>query len=186
VTRAEPLFSTTSLAQLREAVNRDVGSASVAEVLGLAGDAALARGDLAGAARLARGDSPTETLIRLFLLGVPVAESAATDAIRPLPVAAAIASGLLERDGYEVRSGLDLRPYAESAGPDWWVVSDVAADVRPGVLDAEHVLGIGAAATTLAESTIPSRFPAPSTSVPAAASKPCICPGTANRSPQPI
>jgi methylase of polypeptide subunit release factors len=135
-------------------VDRDFGSAAVAEVLGLSGEAALSRGDLAGVARLTRGGSPTETLIRLFLLGLPVAESAVEQAMRPLSLADAIAAGLLVGDGAEIRAGLDLRPYAESGGPDWWVVSDLAADVRPGVLDAEHVLGIGAAATTLAQSTM--------------------------------
>jgi hypothetical protein len=154
VNSARPLLDSTATSQLREAVNRDFGSSAVAEVLGLAGEAALARGDLAGAQRLTRRGSPTETLVRLFLLGLPVAESAAKHAMRPLPLADAIRSGLLVGDGAEVRAGLDLRPCTESGGADWWVVSDLAADVRPGVLDAEHVLGIGAAATTLAQSTM--------------------------------
>jgi methylase of polypeptide subunit release factors len=74
--------------------------------------------------------------------------------MRPLSLTDAIAAGLQVGDGAEIRAGLDLRPYAESGGRDWWVVSDLAADVRPGVLDAEHVLGIGAASTTLAQSTM--------------------------------
>jgi len=154
VNSARPLLDPTASSQLREAVNRDFGSAAVAEVLGLAGEAALSRGDLAGAERLTRDGSPTETLVRLFLLGLPVAETAAEQAMRPLPPAEAITAGLLVGGGAEVRAGLDLRPYTESDGPDWWVVSDLAADVRPGVLEAEHVLGIGAAATTLAQSTM--------------------------------
>jgi methylase of polypeptide subunit release factors len=154
VNSARPLLDGTAASQLREVVDRDFGSAAVAEVLGLAGEAALSRGDLAGVARLTRGGSPTETLIRLFLLGLPAAESAIEQAMRPLSLADAIAAGLLVGDGAEIRAGLDLRPYAESGGRDWWVVSDLAADVRPGVLDAEHVLGIGAAATTLAQSTM--------------------------------
>ena len=39
-------------------------------------------------------------------------------------------------------------------GEDWWVLSDLDADVRPGPLRTDHVLGVGNAATTLADATI--------------------------------
>jgi hypothetical protein len=55
---------------------------------------------------------------------------------------------------------LDVRPHRQdgdaadgTAGPpDWWVVSDFGADVRGGPLAPDHVLGIGAASLTLAQS----------------------------------
>jgi hypothetical protein len=69
-------------------------------------------------------------------------------------VAEAQAAGLLEPADGQVRAALDLRPYSETDGPDWWVISDLGADVRPGRLQAEHVLGIGSAALTLAQATV--------------------------------
>jgi hypothetical protein len=113
-----PLFDAAALDQLGEGVRRDFGSAAVAEVLGMAGDAALSGNDMAGAERLTRAGSATETWIRLFLLGLPVPAAAAVAALQPLDLADAIAVGLLERDSAYVRAALGIRPYAESGGPD--------------------------------------------------------------------
>jgi methylase of polypeptide subunit release factors len=149
-----PLFDGAERDLLRAALERSYTSHAVSNALGLAGQSCLARGDLDGAERLTRGGSPTETLIRLFVLGLPVARSRATISLQPLPLEAAVAAGLVRTNGDETTALLDLRPYSEQDGPDWWVISDVAADVRPGVLDGEHVLGVGSAATTLAQSTV--------------------------------
>lgn len=177
-----PVFAPDVIAALRQALRRDFGSVAVSQALGLAGDAALSRSDLSGVDRLTRGGSPTETWIRLFLLGLAVSREAAGGALHPLSVAAALGAGLLEpassdteppsgqpasgkptsgrpagdqRSGAgAVRAALDVRPYSEADGPDWWVVSDLGSDVRPGLLDPEHVLGIGSAATTLAQCTV--------------------------------
>lgn len=143
--------------QLATSLREHYGSDAVAEVLGLAGQAAISRADLSAVERLTRSGSETETLIRLFLLGLPVTTRAAAQALRPLKISDAVAEGLLlaSEDGADhVRAAVDLRPYSESGGPDWWVLADLGADVRPGALDAEHVLGIGSAATTLAQATI--------------------------------
>ncbi|HEX8092734.1 DUF7059 domain-containing protein, partial [Jatrophihabitans sp.] len=150
----QPLFPAAVLDQLGQAVRDRFGSVAVAEVLGLPGEAALSRGDLSGADRLTRHGSETATLIRLFLLGLPVPPAAAEAALRPLPLAQAAAAGLVEEAAGQVRATLDLRPYSETGGPDWWVVSDLGAEVRPGPLHPEHVLGIGSAGLTLAEATV--------------------------------
>jgi len=128
---------------------------AVADRLGLAGEAALQRADLAGVARQVRGDDPLATLLRLFVLGAAVDERAAAAALAPLRLDEAVAAGLVEQAGSQVRAGLDVRPYAETggAGGPWWVVSDLGADVRGGPLAADHVLGIGAASLTLAQAT---------------------------------
>ena len=149
-----PLFEEPVVERLREAVDSHFGSRAVAETLGLAGEAALSRADLSGADRITRGGSPTETLIRLFLLGLDVSGTAAAAALAPLPVAEAIAAGLLTSADDGVRAALDLRPYSEAGGPDWWVLSDLGGQLRPGALDTEHVLGVGSAATTLADATL--------------------------------
>ncbi|HEY0168585.1 MAG TPA: class I SAM-dependent methyltransferase [Jatrophihabitans sp.] len=149
-----PLFPAAVLDQLGEVVRERFGSVAVSEVLGLPGEAALSRGDLSGADRLTRRGSETETLIRLFLLGLPASRAAAEAALRPLPLAEAEAAGLVEEVAGQIRATLDLRVYSETGGPDWWVVSDLGAEVRPGPLHPEHVLGIGSAGLTLAEATV--------------------------------
>jgi hypothetical protein len=59
---------------------------------------------------------------------------------------------LLERDGEEVRAAYDLTPYGDETH-DWYVVSDrTDANGRPRRDD--HVLGVGHAATTLAQLTV--------------------------------
>ncbi|HEV2885962.1 MAG TPA: methyltransferase [Jatrophihabitans sp.] len=150
----QPLFPAAVLDQLGQAVRDRFSSVAVTEVLGLPGEAALSRGDLSGADRLTRQGSATETLIRLFVLGLPVPAAAARAALRPLPLAEAEAAGLLEQADGQLRARLDLRPYSETGGPDWWVFSDLGAEVRPGPLHPEHVLGIGSAGLTLAEATV--------------------------------
>lgn len=126
---------------------------TVTEVLDPEASAALTRGERVPALRATAGGTPVETLLRLFLLGTAEPEPAVAAALRPLPVGAAVAGGLLERAGDGVRAALDLRPYGEE-GVSWWVVSDLGTDVRPGPLRPDHVLGIGPASVTLANATV--------------------------------
>jgi methylase of polypeptide subunit release factors len=136
---------------------------AVIERLGLVGQAALNRADLAGVARAVRGNDRLATLIRLFVVGLPVDDRAARHALAPLPPEAAVAAGLVEFSAGSARALLDVRPYAEHsaaapgepapASAPWWVVSDFGADVRGGPLAPDHVVGIGAAALTLAQAT---------------------------------
>lgn len=113
----------------------------VLDLLGEEATGALARGERVPALRATTGGSPVETLTRLFLLGTTEPAAAVE---RALPV-----SALLERDGAGYRAAVDLRPYE-----DWWVVSDLGTDVRPGPLRPDHVLGVGSASITLANATI--------------------------------
>lgn len=149
-----PVLPASVLAPLGECVRARYGSAQVGQALGLAGQAALARSDLAGVRRLVSGDFPTEVLIRLFLLGLPAHRELVAAALDPVPVDAAVAAGLLVAGDDRLRAALDLRPYSETDGPDWWLLSDLGADVRPGPLRPDHVLGVGQAATTLAQATV--------------------------------
>jgi methylase of polypeptide subunit release factors len=144
----------TDLQRLRQALHRDFTADAVSQVLGLGGEAALSRADLSGVDRITRGGSATETWVRLFVLGLSVPEAAAVTALHPLSVEAAVSAGLLQIAAEGVQAVLDLRPYSELDGPGWWVISDLGSDVRPGGVDPEHVLGVGAASTTLAQSSI--------------------------------
>jgi methylase of polypeptide subunit release factors len=127
----------------------------VQRLLGPVGQSAHARGDLNGVERALEGEqSKLATLVRLFLLGLPVSRRRAAAALAPLAVPTA--TPLLEDVGDRVRARVEVRPYtvAEPAADTWWVVSDFGADARPGTLPREHVLGIGAASVTLAQATV--------------------------------
>jgi len=149
---ADPLLAPAALGDLRAAIDAFTANA-VLGLLGPVGQSALDRGDLLGAERVVAGDDGAlATLVRLFLLGLPISESAARSALAPLdpadaPSLFAIADGT-------VRARVEVRPYAEDSGPPWWVVSDFGSDVRPGPLAGDHVLGIGAASLNLAQLTV--------------------------------
>ncbi|HEX3336742.1 MAG TPA: methyltransferase, partial [Jatrophihabitans sp.] len=154
------LFDVRETGMLREALGPYTVDA-VHDLIGLVGQSALARSDLAGVSRQLRGHrGRLATLVRLFLLGQPVPEAEARAALEPLPLEEAHAAGLLINSAGATRALFDVRPYAQvgaalsgSVGPDWWVVSDFGSDVRPGPLAPEHVLGIGTASLTLAQAT---------------------------------
>jgi hypothetical protein len=124
-------------------------------LLGPVGQAALGRAELSGVARQLPDDGPLATLVRLFLLGAAVPERCARAALEPLPLEAATAAGVLATSAGSARALVDIRPYAQAGGQprDWWVVSDFGTDVRRGPLPADHVLGVGTAALTLAQAT---------------------------------
>jgi hypothetical protein len=113
----------------------------VLDLLGEEATGALARGERVPALRATTGGSAAETLTRLFLLGT-TEPAAAVRAAMPV-------SALLEPDGDGFRAAVDLRPYE-----DWWVVSDLGTDLRPGPLRPDHVLGVGSASITLANATM--------------------------------
>ncbi|HEY4315269.1 MAG TPA: methyltransferase [Actinomycetes bacterium] len=126
----------------------------VAERLGPDATSALGRHETVPARRATTGGDRLDTLIRMFLLQLPVGQEAAA---RALPLDAAVDLGVLYADGDEVHARLDVRPYGEDGdgGTAWWVVSDLGTGLdgvhRP--LAAEHVLGVGGASTTLAQLT---------------------------------
>lgn len=119
---------------------RDVGYTveGVGSLLGLLATAAMGRGDPVPALAAASGDAPLDVLIRLFLLAQDV----------PAAVTGFLPEALLEPAGSGlVRATLDLRPHED----DWWVASDIARVHPP---PPGHVIGIGAASTTLLAATL--------------------------------
>lgn len=142
--------------RLREALQAaDYSYDGVVERIGTCGHDALSRNETTPGRRETTDGSPLSTLIRLFLLQVPVplelAERALPGLIDPLA-----AYGVLEQSVAEVAARLDVRPYALDDGRDLWVVSDLT----PGMdgcghrIGPEHVLGISSASTSLAQLTI--------------------------------
>ncbi|MGZ8735886.1 MAG: DUF7059 domain-containing protein [Nocardioides sp.] len=149
------LLSPDVVARLRSALE-EVGFTydAVAGLLGPTAHAALSRNETTPGLRATTDGSPLSTLTRLWPLqatvGVAEAERALPGLVDPLCVA-----GVLERTLGEVRSRIDLRPYADE-DRDWWVVSDLT----PGLDGAghrvgpDHVLGISSASSSLAQLTV--------------------------------
>lgn len=144
-----PVLDRVALGATRAAL-ADFTPDAVQELLGPSGSAAHLRGDLTGVARALPSGERLATLVRLFLLGLPVDEATARSALHPLDPAAA--PEVLECSAGSVRALLEVRPYSEAPeGPPWHVFSDFGTDVRPGPLAPDHVLGVGAASLTLVQ-----------------------------------
>ncbi|WP_117208785.1 DUF7059 domain-containing protein [Allorhizocola rhizosphaerae] len=126
--------------RLREALT-DFTSEGIAERLGPSATDAVVRSDYREALRVTKDGDRLDTLIRLFICGTSEPEDAIERALHPLPLSSARACGLIQGN----MAGLDLEPYH-----DWWLLADLP--VKP--LPKEHVLGVGGASTTLANSTI--------------------------------
>ena len=134
----------------------------VTDLLGPAGETALARADLAGVRRVLRPErGPLADLCRVFLVGDDVPAADGDAAFAGAPVDALVAAGLLERSGGALRAAMDVRPHGSdaddgpgSAAEPWWIVSDLGGDVRRGVLRTDHVLGVGPAAMSLADTVV--------------------------------
>ncbi len=131
-------------------------ASAVPDLLGASASRALARGELWPALRATSGGSPLETCVRLFLLGSTEPVAAVERAFQHTGLNAALAGGVLERDGADVRAALDVRPHADE-DHEYLVVSDLDSDTRPGPVHHDHVLGIGQASVSLARAVIRDR-----------------------------
>lgn len=131
--------------------------AGVAEHVGHTAHEALGRNETTPARRRTADGSPLATLIRLFLLQVPVPLAHAERALPGL-LGVLAAEGLIARADDEVSALLDCRPYAAD-DRDLWVVSDLTPglDGRPHHVGSDYVLGISPASTSLAQLTLRDR-----------------------------
>ncbi|TQS41295.1 DUF7059 domain-containing protein [Cryptosporangium phraense] len=153
----DPLLSPDQIDALRTALrNAEFTPTGVADYLGETASGALGRGEFLAVRHTIRDrgdDDPRGTLIDLFPTGGIVSEKAADTAFGAFGLARAISTGLVEKVGDGIRAAIDLSPYGDDDG-DWWVLSDLGSDVRPGPVRSDHVLGIGGASLTLAQSTV--------------------------------
>ncbi|CAN5313257.1 MAG: DUF7059 domain-containing protein [Nocardioides sp.] len=154
--RSEPSSGTADLARrLREVLlAADFTFDTVAEVLGVQAHAALGRNETTPGRRRTAGGTPIETLIRLFLLQLPVPVAHAERALPGLVDELAV-HGFLQHSISEVGARLDVRPYATD-DDHFWVVSDLTPglDGAPQRVLPDHVLGISPASTQLAQLTL--------------------------------
>lgn len=152
-TAAQPSLSDEAVQRLRAAL-ADAGYLvdTVERLLGERASAALNRNATVPARLVASGNSPLELLIQLWRLQRSVPARALD---RVIPVDDLVAGGLLERVDDGVRALVDVRPYADDAG-DWWVVADLTPglDGAPSTVGNDHVLGLNAASSTLAQLTV--------------------------------
>ncbi len=134
----------------------------VEELLGPVAAAALHREEPVPALRATdRSTDPLATLVRTFVLGMPVTRGQLARALPALGAAGAEHLELVEAAGTAdddaVRARVDLRPYqaVDGAGAvDWWIASDLGELATGGPLRTDHVLGVGGASTTLAQVTV--------------------------------
>lgn len=122
------------------------------EALGADAHAALGRSEPVPVRRAARAAGELGTLIRLLLLGDALPESEVAAALAPVELDQAVAAGLLEREGDQLRAALDLRPLDTGAGTRW-ILSDLDDSMRRRTLTADHVLGVGHASLSLLQAT---------------------------------
>src|SRR5262245_19103887 len=150
VDEASPLLDPDELTQLRDALtSADYTASGIADRIGPEAVEAVRHNDFRALLHATADRDPLATLVRVFIAGQTEAEDPVAAALAPLPLSAALGAGIIERYGDGIHAGIDLDVYG-----NWWVLSDLDADARPGPLRTDHVLGVGNAATTLAGATV--------------------------------
>ncbi|WP_435748465.1 class I SAM-dependent methyltransferase [Microbacterium sp. PMB16] len=137
----------------------DFRSEPLRRLWGEEADDALARGMREPILRAIAGDAGVlATLGRLLVLGMPQPRAAVSDALPRLGVEGLVALGLASEDSSTVTPTALLRPQsfvdADGVG-EWWIASDLDEVALDGALPADHVLGVGGASRTLAETIVP-------------------------------
>ena len=98
--------------------------------------------------RATRQARPLDTLVRLFLMDVPVDVDETRRAVAPMKLDEWVEAGLLEIEGSSVRASIRLLPCQ-----GLWVVFDKPSRIEsPDAAD--YVMGIGASSLTLANFTV--------------------------------
>lgn len=152
----DPLGSAALAADLDDA---DLRSEPLRRLWGEEADDALGRGLREPILRAIAADSGVlATLGRLLVLGMPQPRAAVADALPRLGIDGLVALGLAQADDERVTPTALLRPQsfvdAEGVG-EWWIASDLDEVALDGALPPDHVLGVGGASRTLAETIVP-------------------------------
>src|SRR5262245_33685571 len=121
------------------------------ERLGPQAVAHVAAGELAPLVRATRGGDALDTLLRLFVLGVPVPLDRAEAALRPVTVEALASGGVVEVSGGDVVATITVRPID---APTAWVVAHDRAPAAGAALAADHVIGVSTSSMALAGATV--------------------------------
>lgn len=147
---ADPMF-----VRLRASLERShYGSDAVCELLGIKSGHSLSERDLPALLSLTAADTALNTLVRLFLIGVPVPIEQVRAASAPMSPEEWAAAGLVAIEGGDVAGRIKLVPFQDLL---------IAFDLppwAPGGRHEDYVMGIGSSTLTLANLTIrrPSRL----------------------------
>lgn len=137
----------------------DFRSESLRRLWGDDADDALGRGVREPILRAIAGDDgPLATLGRLFVLGMPQPIAAAAAAVSHVGVDGLRALGLARVSGDDVVPLALVRPQSfvdEEGVGEWWIASDLDEGALGSALPPDHVLGVGGASRTLAETIVP-------------------------------
>ena len=141
--KAAPLITPDSgiVQQLGEILRRS--HFTVAAITGLLGDIRLTEIKSRSPRLLyaARGDSPLNTLIRLFVAGVPVERKQAEAALNPLPLAALARTGVLRAGKKSVTPLVSILPHDDLVvASDQPYRSGASADYVPSIMDSSMFL----------------------------------------------
>lgn len=154
MTPDQPNLPDDDIARLRDALSAaDYRVDPVHELLGPRAVDALNRNQTIPARMALPGNSPLEALTKLWRLQMDVPMEAVRDV---LPVEQLVSGGILTADDDgRVRALVDIRPYADDT-EDWWVAADLTPglDGGPSTVPEDHVLGLNAASSTLAQLTV--------------------------------
>ena len=124
---------------------------SLTERLGVHAFAHLGQGELAPLLRSTRGGDGLDTLLQLFVFGMPVPVAAARAALQALPLVEWVAGGVLTDDDEHVSSRIAIRPVG---GPSDWLIAHDFTRRHGSALPDDHVLGMSASTQALAGATI--------------------------------
>lgn len=154
-----PVAKTAAIAALRQDfISAGYTTESIAHLLGPTATAALHREQHIPARRvlvepLAAGNR-LAGMISCFMLADPISQPAARQLFATLGLEAALALNIvrLNADG-DVEATVDISTYATDQPGEMWIASDQTALQLGQPLPAEHILGVGKASMTLAETT---------------------------------
>ncbi len=140
--------------RLRDALDRaGYRDARILELLGVKDFPSIRGKDLPLLLHRTRGGSPLETLVRLFLVEVPVPLESLENALHPLPLDMLGASGIIEIRAHEARAGVKIIPFR-----DLLLAFDLPRRLETPE-SRDYVMGLGRSSLTLANLTVrsPSR-----------------------------
>jgi hypothetical protein len=124
---------------------------ALTERLGVHAFTHVAAGELAPLVRATRAGDRLDTLLRMFVVGVPVSFTAARAALGPLSIEQWADGGVVVVEGSEARGRLAIRPLPGSG--NLLVAYDFARPAE-GPVAADHVLGVSTSTLALAGATI--------------------------------